>query len=64
MNKTIAEEIRCGCCHKKLAEGWYVELRIKCPRCSAMNAFVATSPRMPASVRDCLDHRRRQSSKP
>ncbi|MEN5179190.1 Com family DNA-binding transcriptional regulator [Comamonas testosteroni] len=37
-------EIRCGQCHRKLAEGTYVVLSIKCPRCGAMNSLRAESP--------------------
>ncbi|QOD81908.1 Com family DNA-binding transcriptional regulator [Chromobacterium haemolyticum] len=33
------KEIRCGCCRKKLAEGEYIALIIKCPRCSTLNHF-------------------------
>ena len=38
------EEIRCGACRRKLAEGIYVALTIKCPRCGAINSLRATSP--------------------
>ncbi|WP_431732417.1 Com family DNA-binding transcriptional regulator [Chromobacterium vaccinii] len=37
-------EVRCNCCNKKLAEGEFMKLNIKCPRCRAMNCYVATSP--------------------
>lgn len=33
------KEIRCGSCRKKLAEGQYIRLTIKCPRCHALNHF-------------------------
>lgn len=32
-------EIRCGCCRKKLAQGEYVVLSIKCPRCKTLNHY-------------------------
>ena len=32
-------EIRCGACSRKLGEGEYTRLVIKCPRCGAMNQF-------------------------
>lgn len=31
------EEIRCGACHRKLGEGLYTALSIKCPRCGVLN---------------------------
>ena len=37
-------EIRCGACRKKLGEGIYARLIIKCPRCGALNSLRATSP--------------------
>ncbi|TYK68829.1 Com family DNA-binding transcriptional regulator [Comamonas sp. Z3] len=37
------EEIRCGNCRKKLGEGVYVRLSIKCPRCGAFNQLSAVS---------------------
>ncbi|UBQ43939.1 Com family DNA-binding transcriptional regulator [Comamonas thiooxydans] len=36
-------EIRCGNCRRKLAEGEYVRLAIKCPRCGAFNQLSAQS---------------------
>jgi len=38
------EDIRCGQCGRKMAEGQYVDLRIKCPRCGAFNHLRASSP--------------------
>lgn len=38
------EDIRCGHCARKLAEGRYIELSIKCPRCGTLNHFRAESP--------------------
>lgn len=38
------EVIRCGNCRKKLAEGTYTALAIKCPRCGALNQLRASSP--------------------
>ncbi|MGL6010862.1 MAG: Com family DNA-binding transcriptional regulator, partial [Shewanella oncorhynchi] len=37
------QNIRCAQCHKKLAEGRYLELSIKCPRCGAFNHLKAPS---------------------
>lgn len=37
------EEIRCGSCNRKLAEGEYIRLAIKCPRCGAVNQLSAPS---------------------
>lgn len=37
------EEIRCGQCNKKLAEGLYIRLNIKCPRCGTLNQMSAKS---------------------
>ncbi len=36
-------EIRCGTCSKKLGDGIYKTLRIKCPRCKTMNFLRAES---------------------
>ena len=36
-------EIRCGNCRRKLAEGEYIRLAIKCPRCGAFNQLSAQS---------------------
>ncbi|WEE79564.1 MULTISPECIES: Com family DNA-binding transcriptional regulator [Comamonas] len=36
-------EIRCGSCRRKLAEGEYIRLTIKCPRCGAFNQLSAQS---------------------
>lgn len=46
-------EIRCGQCSKKLAEGVYLKLTIKCARCRAINHFEGQEPptRTPWSVR-------------
>ncbi|MDA8449854.1 Com family DNA-binding transcriptional regulator [Acidovorax sp. GBBC 3332] len=37
-------EIRCGSCRRKLGEGEYTRLAIKCPRCGALNTLRAMSP--------------------
>ncbi|WP_314971780.1 Com family DNA-binding transcriptional regulator [Comamonas testosteroni] len=44
------DDIRCGNCRKKLGEGVYVRLSIKCPRCGAFNQLsaVSTEPEPPA----------------
>lgn len=33
------EEIRCGACGRKLGEGIFARLAIKCPRCGTLNQF-------------------------
>lgn len=38
------QEIRCGQCARKLGQGSYLHLVIKCPRCGAMNHMRAASP--------------------
>ncbi|WP_081483074.1 Com family DNA-binding transcriptional regulator [Bordetella petrii] len=35
------QDIRCGHCRRKLAEGIYLRLAIKCPRCGTMNFMSA-----------------------
>ncbi|MDH2233052.1 Com family DNA-binding transcriptional regulator [Delftia tsuruhatensis] len=37
------EEIRCGSCRRKLGEGVFSRLVIKCPRCGAFNQLSAES---------------------
>ena len=37
------DEIRCGNCRKKLGEGVFMRLNIKCPRCGAFNQLSAKS---------------------
>ncbi|WP_415798283.1 Com family DNA-binding transcriptional regulator [Comamonas aquatilis] len=37
------DEIRCGNCRKKLGEGVFQRLNIKCPRCGAFNQLSAKS---------------------
>ena len=37
--RTMNEEIRCNYCKKKLAEGIYQRLSIKCPRCKAISHY-------------------------
>lgn len=36
-------DIRCGHCARKLGEGQYSRLAIKCPRCGTLNHFTAPS---------------------
>ena len=38
------DEIRCGACRKKLGEGEFARLIIKCPRCGVLNHLRAGSP--------------------
>lgn len=33
------QEIRCGACRRKLGEGVFPRLAIKCPRCGVLNQF-------------------------
>ncbi|WP_110390626.1 Com family DNA-binding transcriptional regulator [Rivihabitans pingtungensis] len=37
-------DIRCGNCRRKLGEGVYLSLTIKCPRCGCINHLRAESP--------------------
>ncbi|MBP8813917.1 MAG: Com family DNA-binding transcriptional regulator [Laribacter sp.] len=37
-------QIRCGACHRKLGEGHYRTLVIKCPRCGVLNQLKASEP--------------------
>ncbi|MFZ6708993.1 Com family DNA-binding transcriptional regulator [Undibacterium sp. TC9W] len=37
------QTIRCGSCSRKLGEGEFVTLAIKCPRCKTLNHLRATS---------------------
>ncbi|MFV0600238.1 MAG: Com family DNA-binding transcriptional regulator [Brachymonas sp.] len=37
------QDIRCSQCGRKLAEGLFVRLSIKCPRCLAINEFTTES---------------------
>ncbi|PUA16824.1 Com family DNA-binding transcriptional regulator [Glaciimonas sp. PCH181] len=37
-------DIRCGNCSRKLGEGEYITLTIKCPRCGTLNHLRATRP--------------------
>jgi phage FluMu protein Com len=45
------DEIRCNNCQRKLAEGAYTRLAIKCPRCKALNTYV-----MAASAESAPSH--------
>ncbi|WP_427184838.1 Com family DNA-binding transcriptional regulator [Bordetella bronchialis] len=37
------DDFRCGNCRRKLAEGLFISLRIKCPRCGTFNHASAAS---------------------
>lgn len=56
-------EIRCGQCGKKLAEGVYTKLTIKCARCSTLNHFKEGhephQPRTPEASNKEATHERR-----
>ncbi|MEB0012571.1 Com family DNA-binding transcriptional regulator [Glaciimonas sp. Gout2] len=45
--------IRCGHCARKLGEGEYISLAIKCPRCGTLNHFTIPSLRATRSVPAC-----------
>ena len=51
------KEIRCGQCCKKLAEGIYSQLSIKCPRCKAFNHLKAESPPPERKSAPSSDHK-------
>ncbi|MFI5443671.1 Com family DNA-binding transcriptional regulator [Polaromonas sp. UC242_47] len=55
------EEIRCGSCQRKLGEGRYTSLNIKCPRCGALNILRASAA--DPSSQSAPPARRRASSK-
>ncbi len=40
----MMNEIRCGGCNRKLGEGHYIVLNIKCGRCKTMNYLRVESP--------------------
>lgn len=44
-------DLRCGACNRKLGEGQYIRLSIKCPRCGGFNNFRASTPFMHAHER-------------
>ncbi|ASJ24321.1 Com family DNA-binding transcriptional regulator [Laribacter hongkongensis] len=46
------QDIRCGHCRRKLAEGQIITIKIKCPRCHTLNCLSATErpTRTPPSV--------------
>ncbi|ADE10491.1 Com family DNA-binding transcriptional regulator [Sideroxydans lithotrophicus] len=53
------ETVRCGKCNRKLAEGEYTRLAIKCPRCGTLNQVSAESAkpeRLGASIRKEAHH--------
>ncbi|MGZ9712527.1 Com family DNA-binding transcriptional regulator [Glaciimonas sp. GNP009] len=45
--------IRCGHCARKLGEGEYISLAIKCPRCGTLNHFTTPSVRATRSAPAC-----------
>jgi phage FluMu protein Com len=45
-------EIRCVACSRKLAEGQFIRLAIKCPRCKTLNHLNAESTESAKSVRN------------
>ncbi|WP_439587634.1 Com family DNA-binding transcriptional regulator [Hydrogenophaga sp.] len=56
-------EIRCGQCKRKLAEGVFLRLTIKCVRCSTLNHFTEGHephpPRAPGASSNGPNHERR-----
>ena len=47
-------DIRCGKCNRKLGEGQYIRLAIKCPRCGVLNHYRASTPMQHAHERPTL----------
>ena len=45
------DEIRCGNCRRKLGEGQYTRLSLKCPRCGALNHLQQSASGAPQSER-------------
>ncbi|WP_329956083.1 Com family DNA-binding transcriptional regulator [Collimonas silvisoli] len=41
---TQMQDIRCGSCSRKLGQGEYITLSIKCPRCGTLNHLRAKRP--------------------
>jgi len=61
------KDIRCTCCHKKLAEGEFIHLTIKCPRCKTLNILStrsATTERPGTPPRSNGSHHERSHSSP
>ncbi|PCJ33082.1 MAG: Com family DNA-binding transcriptional regulator [Gammaproteobacteria bacterium] len=56
MPKQKRQDIRCGHCDRKLAEGSYYSLSIKCPRCKTLNLLTVTRTAKPALL-ESLDQR-------
>ncbi len=48
----MKNDIRCGGCNRKLAEGVYTVLNIKCTRCKTMNYLSVTNART-SEHREC-----------
>ncbi|MBV7457343.1 Com family DNA-binding transcriptional regulator [Acidovorax sp. sif1233] len=38
------QEVRCASCNRKLAEGLFQQLNIKCPRCGTLNSMRVENP--------------------
>lgn len=47
-------DIRCGKCNRKLGEGQYIRLAIKCPRGGVLNHYRASTPIQRAHERPTL----------
>lgn len=39
------QDIRCGCCGRKLGMGVFIELQIKCTRCKTVNFLRVENPK-------------------
>lgn len=58
MGDAAMQEIRCGQCNKKLAEGVFIRLSIKCSRCHTLNHYnEGLAPHQPQSARSVEHHR-------
>jgi phage FluMu protein Com len=56
------DDIRCGACGKKLGDGIYQTLKIKCPRCKTLNFLRAESS--PPEHRECQCQRHSRENLP
>lgn len=55
----MKQEIRCGACSRKLGQGEFALLEIKCPRCGTLNTLMrapSPEPERPARLDDGKSH--------
>jgi phage FluMu protein Com len=64
MGDAAMQEIRCGQCNKKLAEGVFSRLSIKCSRCHTINHFEGHAPQQTQSARSVQLHREKCNTTP